>query len=106
MSAFPSAGRQTAWVNVLEFWPDYGAGPLWTHDGKPVDLSSLDVDPDLVEKVAVWHAAYEEDRVPIDGPGDSAWLHEGRQLLQEVRAALPDEYRVIVTEPWWGEEPA
>ena len=85
--------------------PDYGSGPLWTEGGKPADLTSLEVDPDLVEKLVAWNAAYEEDKVPIDGPGDSAWLQEGRQLLMEVRDALGNDYRVVVTEPWWGEEP-
>jgi hypothetical protein len=105
MRAFPPVGRQTAVVIVLEFWPDYGPGPLWTDDGKPVDPSSLGVGPGLVEKVAAWNAAYEENRVPIDGPGDSAWLRHGRQLLHEIRASLGNEYRVIVTEPWWDEDP-
>ncbi|HEX5534869.1 MAG TPA: hypothetical protein VFX33_14105 [Actinomycetales bacterium] len=43
--------------------------------------------------------------MPIEGPGDSAWLCEGRQLLREIRTALGNEYRVVVTEPWWGEDP-
>jgi hypothetical protein len=45
-------------VTVLEFWPDYGPGPLWTDDGKPVDLNSLQMDRGLVETVAAWNAAY------------------------------------------------
>ena len=70
---------------MLEFWPDYGPGPLWTEGGKPADLTSLELDPDLAERVTAWNAAYEEDKVPVEGPGDSTWLHEGRQLLREVR---------------------
>lgn len=103
----PGAGvRHTAGVTVVEFWPDYGPGPLWGEDGKSVDPTSLGVDPDLVERVAAWNAAYGEHKVPLDGPGDSTWLHEGRQLLREIRDSLGNDYRVIVTEPWWGEQPA
>lgn len=92
-------------MTVLEFWPDYGPGPLWTEDGKPFDLTTLDVARGLVESVAAWNAAYLEDKVPIDAPGDAAWLREGRRLLHEIRIALGNEYRVVVTEPWWGENP-
>jgi hypothetical protein len=90
----------------MEFWPDYGPGPLWTDDGKPVDLASLGVGRDLVERVAAWNAQFSEDKVPLQGTGDEVWLREGRRLLTQVREALGDQYRVVVTEPWWGEEPA
>ena len=91
-------------MNVLEFWPDYGPGPLWA-DGKPVDLASLGLDRDLVVEVVAWNASYEESKVPIEGTGDAAWLLEGKRLLDAIRDALSREYRVVVTEPWWGEEP-
>jgi hypothetical protein len=100
-----SVRRQTAVVTVLEFWPDYGPGPLWTEDGKAADLAALPMERDLVERVTAWNAAYSEDKVPLDGPGDVAWLSQGVRLLGEVRAALHDHYQVVVTEPWWGEEP-
>jgi hypothetical protein len=96
---------QTADVSVLEFWPDYEAGPLWTDEGKPVDLAALSIDHGLVERTTAWNAAYSEDKVPIEGSGDEAWLNEGKRLLGEVRSALDDQYQVVVTEPWWGEEP-
>jgi hypothetical protein len=105
MSAILVEGGQTSGVTVLEFWPDYGPGPVWTDDGRPVDLGHLGVDPDLVAEVAAWNDAYGEDKVPIESHGDSAWLGEGRRLLHEIRAALGAEYRVVVTEPWWGEKP-
>lgn len=98
--------RDTSGVTVMEFWPDYGPGPLWTDDGKPVDLESLGVGRDLVEHLAAWNAQYSEDKVPLEGAGDEAWLREGKQLLGHVRDALGDQYEVVVTEPWWGEEPA
>lgn len=41
--------------------------------------------------------------MPLDGAGDSYYLAEGQSLLAEVRAALGPRYRVVVTEPWWGE---
>lgn len=28
-------------MTPLEFWPDYGPGPLWTKEGKPADLGAL-----------------------------------------------------------------
>lgn len=105
MSALQVEGGQTAGVTVLEFWPDYGPGPVWTEDGGPVDLSQLGVDPDLVADVVAWNGAYSEDKVPIDSSGDVAWLRDGRRLLREIRSALGAEYDVVVTEPWWGEEP-
>lgn len=105
MSAFLPHRRQTDRVTVVEFWPDYGPGPLWTDDGKPADLTLLGMRRDLVEQVTAWNAAYEESKVPLEGAGDEAWLREGRRLLHEVRAALGAEYRVVVTEPWWGEDP-
>ncbi len=47
----------------MEFWPDYGPGPLWSEGGKSVDLTSLGVDPDLVERIEAWNAAYGEHKV-------------------------------------------
>lgn len=92
-------------MTVLEFWPDHGPGPLWTDDGKPANLTSLGMDQHLVEQVTAWNAAYEENKVPIESAGDAAWLREGRRLLHEIRAALGAKYRVVVTEPRWGEDP-
>lgn len=89
---------------ALEFWPDYGAGPLWD-DGRPADLASLSIDQDLIDRLTAWNARYSEDKVPLEGPGDAAWLGEGKRLLDEVRHTINDQHAVIVTEPWWGEEP-
>ncbi len=89
-------------MTVLEFWPDYGLGPLWTDDSKPSDLASLGIDRGLAEQLTAGNAGYEENKVPIDGNGDAAWLREGRRLLHEVRVALGARYRVVVTEPWLG----
>lgn len=88
----------------LEFWPDYGPGPLWS-GGKAIDLASLALDDELAAQVAAWNAAYSEDKVPLEGPGDDAWLAEGRRLLSAVRAALEGQHRVVVTEPWWDQQP-
>ncbi|KQP64480.1 MULTISPECIES: hypothetical protein [unclassified Nocardioides] len=60
---------------------------------------------DLVARLTAWNTAYSEDKVPIEGSGDEAWLSEGKRLLGEVRSALQDQHQVVVTEPWWGEEP-
>ena len=86
---------------VLEFWPDYGSGPLWTEDGKAADLRSLGLPGELVGELQEWNAAYGEEKVPIDGDGDPLWLDEGVRLLNFVRVALGNTYEVVVTEPWW-----
>ncbi len=39
-------------------------------------------------------------------PATSPWLDEGRDLLEQIRQELQASHKVIVTEPWWGEEPA
>jgi hypothetical protein len=91
-------------VVILEFWPEHGGGPLWSRDGKPVDLSALPVPPDLTKRVAEWTERYNDERLP-SAPNDEEWLAEGRTLLGELRQALGEKYDVIVTEPWWGEKP-
>jgi hypothetical protein len=34
---------------TVEFWPEYGDGPLWTTDGDAVDLSGLALSTELAE---------------------------------------------------------
>ncbi|MBU8866644.1 hypothetical protein [Paenarthrobacter aromaticivorans] len=50
-----------------------------------------------------WNSQFEEDKVPLSGPGDAGWVVEGVRLLRQVRVALGTGYNVVVTEPWWGE---
>jgi hypothetical protein len=88
---------------TLEFWPDYGAGPLWDSAGQAVDPLSLPMSPELGKQVVSWAAKYAEDKIPIDGAGDTAWLEEGRRLLRLVRRALCETHDVVVTEPWWND---
>lgn len=88
----------------MEFWPDYEpAGPLWSDDGKPVDPITLGCSSDLAARLSAWNAAYREDRLPTEGQGDAGYVQEGVRLLAEVRRAVGDRARVVVTEPWWGE---
>lgn len=91
-------------VTRVEFWPDYGPGPLWDDGGRVVELDGLGLAPELVERIRSWHGRYEEERIPVNGPGDPVWLAEGRELLAAIRAALPD-VTVVVNEPWWDEPP-
>jgi hypothetical protein len=91
-------------VKQLEFWPEYGAGPLWD-EGAGVDPTQLGLPTELVERLVAWNARYGDERLPMAGPGDPDWLGEGRRLLAETRTALEASHRVVVTEPWWGEEP-
>ena len=90
---------------VIEFWPDYGPGPLWL-DGRAVAPETLGVAADLASRLNAWNAEYEESKVPVDGPGDHAWLGEGIELLGAIRQAVSPGVEVVVTEPWWGEEPS
>lgn len=86
-------------MQELEFWPDYGPGPLWA-SGVAVPPDGLGLPDDLAEQLRAWNAQYEEDKLPIDGPGDGEWLNEGRRLLGALRSALGTA-TVVVTEPWW-----
>lgn len=97
---------QTLTVTLLEFWPDYGPGPLWTDGGKPVDPRTLGLSELLTERLTRWNAGYTEDRIPTEADGDAIWLAEGAALLSDVRRELGPTYKVAVTEPWWGEEPS
>jgi len=95
--------------DVFEWWPDYGQGPLWLRTGGggvAVDLASLNLPDSLVVELTSWSALYEEARIPrVDSDGDPEWLAHGVRLLAETRAALAGRVEVVVTEPWWGEEP-
>lgn len=90
---------------VLEFWPEYGSGPLWSDDGKHVDLRSLDLGVDVIEELEAWNSQYAENKIPLESLGDARWLNEGRHLLRRTREALKPDYQVVVTEPWWDENP-
>ncbi|WP_157181298.1 GNAT family N-acetyltransferase [Actinopolymorpha alba] len=54
-------------ARTLEFWPDYGSGPLWDNEGRPVDLDELDLPGALIERIPNWHNRYEEARLPMMG---------------------------------------
>ena len=88
-------------IGQLEFWPEQGAGPLWDTRGREVDPVTLGLPSGLVERLTAFTAAYAEDRLPIDGPGDPAYLALGAQLLADVRAALDGRFCVDATEPWF-----
>ena len=92
-------------MTVLEFWPDYGSGPLWTEEGQSVDPRSLGLAEELVEQLQEWNGAYAEAKIPTEGHGDPAWLAEGVQLFNRVRTALGPAFEVVVTEPWWEADP-
>ncbi|MFF1831552.1 hypothetical protein [Paenarthrobacter sp. NPDC058040] len=90
----------------LEFWPDYGRGPLWNDDGQHVELDSLAISPGLAARVRLWNSAYAEDKLPLDGSGDAGWLAQGVELLLQLRTEVCDGVHIQVTEPWWGEAPS
>jgi len=92
-------------IPVLEFWPDYGPGPLWTAGGEWAEPLALGLPATLAERLSGWNAGYEEHRLPLEGPGDQVYIAAGVRLLADVRQALVGRYRVVTTEPWWGEPP-
>lgn len=93
-------------AECLEFWPEYEGGPLWDDQGRSVDLGDRSLPADLRVRVAEWVAAYGDEKLPMDGPGDVEWLAVGTALLAELRVALSPVCTIVVTKPWWGEEPA
>lgn len=84
----------------LEFWPDYGPGPLWNDNGQPVEPESLAISPGLAARVRLWNSSYAENKLPLDGPGDAGWLAQGVDLLLQLRRELGDSVDLRVTEPW------
>jgi len=90
---------------VLEFWPEYHAGPFWTRAGASVDLTTLPLPDQLRVRLAAWNARYEDAKLPFES-NDTEWLQEGLVLLAEARAALGGDYEVVVTEAWWDDKPA
>lgn len=88
---------------VLEFWPEYNSGPLWTN-GASVDLAGIGLPGELRDRVVAWNALYDDSKLPFER-NDEAWIREGQALLCEIREALGAAYEVVDTEPWWHETP-
>ncbi|HZE37745.1 MAG TPA: hypothetical protein VE172_02945, partial [Stackebrandtia sp.] len=80
---------------VVEFWPEYGSGPLWL-DGAAVEPATL-VDADLAERLIAWNAVYADAKLPLEGDGDAAWIRRGGRLLGLVRRQLAGTHEVVVT---------
>lgn len=74
--------------------------------GKAVDLHSIGLPGELADQLKAWNGGYAEDKLPLEGSGDAEWISEGTTLLRRTRAALGASVKVIVTEPWWDEEPS
>jgi hypothetical protein len=94
-------------TGTLEWWPDYGGGPLWQASGRggqQVDSGALELPLDLAARLAAWNQRYAEDKLPTTGGGDPEWLEQGIRLLAEVRRCLAGRFDVAVSEPWWEEE--
>ena len=95
-------------VNVLEWWPDYGGQLLHVRTGRggtPVELDRLPLSTSTVQALRRWVSSYADERLPIEGSGDSDWVDEGVDLLRRCREELQPDYEVVVTEPWWGDPP-
>lgn len=106
----PGRVRTATVTDVLEWWPEYGAaGPLWVRSGRgwtAADTASLGLPSELAARLASWNADYTEDKLPIDGPGNTEWIGQGVGLLAEARTALAGRFDIVVTERWWDEPPA
>lgn len=87
-------------MQEIEFWPEYGSGPLW-RCGRAIDPQTVGVESDLVRRLIAWNAEYADEKLPAGVPGDMEWIDRGRALLAEIRAAVEVEFVVVVTEPWW-----
>lgn len=83
----------------VEFWPEYDSGPLWI--GGSSILPATLVDDELAERLVRWNDTYADEKLPMEGDGDEAWLAEGKELLASVRRQLAETHNVVVTEPWW-----
>lgn len=42
---------------VVEFWPEYNGGPLWSDDGNSIDLASLPLSDGLRSRLLAWQPA-------------------------------------------------
>ena len=56
-------------------------------------------------RLGAWSTSYDDDRLPFE-EHDDEWLAEGKVLLGELRKAVGGSYTIVVTEPWWGEQPS
>jgi hypothetical protein len=64
-------------TDVLEWWPDYEAGPLWLRSGRgetAAGTASLGLPGELASRLASWNTDNTEDKLPIDGPGNAEWI--------------------------------
>lgn len=86
-------------------WPDCGSGSPWAGK-KAVDLHSVGLPGELADHLKARNGQYAEDKLPLEGSEDAEWISDGTTLLRRTRAALGASVTVIVTEPWWDEEPS
>ncbi len=77
-----SDDHTTVMTGTLEFWPDYGSGPLWTATGDLVSLEELGLPTDLATRLAAWNSRNEEGLLPLEGPGTRHASQRGRELLR------------------------
>ena len=91
---------------TLEWWPDFGGELLWlrsANGGSRISMDKVCLSPSFQVAARAWLSKYDDSRLPISGPGDAVWVAEGIQLLDAARSQVSVRYRIVVTEPWWGE---
>jgi hypothetical protein len=89
-------------VTRLEFWPDY-EGALLHADGAPVELETLGLPAELVERARRWVGAYDDAKLDPERR-DEAWVAEGRALFAELRRELVARgLEIFDWEGYWGE---
>ncbi len=82
------------------------ASPQTGRGGEKVELATLNLTVTLEDALRAWNKDFEEAKLPIDGSGDPNWIARGIDLLDQTRHELSGRAKVVVTEPWWNEEPS
>jgi hypothetical protein len=91
----------------LEWWPDYGNELFWLRNGrggKRILIENLQLSATLQDALRRWVALYDDER--LSAGDQSEWIIEGIRLLAESRAELSGRFSIVVTEPYWGEQPS
>ena len=51
---------------MLEFWPEYNSGPLWSNDGRNVDVADIGLPIELAGRLRDWNARYDGTKLPFE----------------------------------------
>lgn len=102
-----TVARASLAIAQLEWWPDYGNELFWLRNGRGgerIPIENLRLTPTLQEALRRWIARYDDEN--LSAGAESEWIVEGIRLLAASRAELAGRYAIVVTEPYWGEQPS